>query len=59
VKPSAARPVPHDNQLRPATPREMKSAELFGTSREIRILHDNNEVYTLRRTSTGKLLLTK
>lgn len=34
------------------------SAELFGNLREIVILHDG-EVYRLRITSNGKLILTK
>lgn len=34
------------------------SAELFGSLREIVILHDGKE-YTLRITSNGKLILTK
>ena len=38
--------------------REITSAELLGNSREIRIRHAD-EVYTLRQTSKGKLILTK
>ena len=38
--------------------REITSAELLGTGREIRILHAD-EVYTLRQTNKGKLILTK
>lgn len=37
---------------------EISSAELFGGSREIQIRHAG-EIYTLRRTSKGKLILTK
>lgn len=38
--------------------REIASVELFGGGREIHIRHAD-EVYTLRRTSKGKLILTK
>jgi hemin uptake protein HemP len=38
--------------------REISSADLFGGNREIQIRHAN-EVYTLRQTSKGKLILTK
>lgn len=38
--------------------REIASSELFGESREIQICHEG-ETYTLRRTSKGKLILTK
>jgi hemin uptake protein HemP len=38
--------------------REVTSTELFGDSREINIRHAD-EVYTLRRTNKGKLILTK
>lgn len=38
--------------------REINSTELFGDSREIHIRHAD-EVYTLRQTSKGKLILTK
>jgi hemin uptake protein HemP len=44
---------------RPASrTREITSAELLGSHREIRIRHAN-EVYRLRVTSKGKLILTK
>jgi hemin uptake protein HemP len=42
----------------PRTRREITSAELFGDSREINIRHAD-EVYTLRQTNKGKLILTK
>jgi hemin uptake protein HemP len=42
----------------PSRKREITSAELLGGAREIRI-HHANEIYTLRRTSKGKLILTK
>jgi hemin uptake protein HemP len=38
--------------------RQITSTELFGNSRDIQILHAGS-VYTLRRTSKGKLILTK
>ena len=38
--------------------REITSAELFGETREIKIRH-SGEIYTLRRTNKGKLILTK
>ncbi len=38
--------------------REITSAELFAGGREIHIRHAD-EVYTLRQTSKGKLILTK
>lgn len=38
--------------------REVTSAELLGGGREIHIRH-GGEIYTLRRTSNGKLILTK
>jgi len=43
----------------PARPRrEIASSELFAGGREIHIRHAD-EVYTLRQTSKGKLILTK
>jgi hemin uptake protein HemP len=41
-----------------APAREISSGELLRGSREIRIRHANH-TYTLRHTSTGKLILTK
>lgn len=38
--------------------REITSEELFGGSRELHIRHAD-EIYTLRRTNKGKLILTK
>ncbi len=38
--------------------REITSAELFAGGREIHIRHAD-EIYTLRQTSKGKLILTK
>jgi hemin uptake protein HemP len=43
--------------LRPRR-REISSAELFGDGREIQIRHAD-EIYTLRQTNKGKLILTK
>ena len=45
-----------DRVLRPR--REVSSAELLGGGREIYIRHAG-EIYTLRQTSNGKLILTK
>lgn len=49
-------------QLQPPTPaptaRRIRSYELFGGSREVRIDHDGVE-YRLTRTRQGKLILTK
>jgi hemin uptake protein HemP len=41
-----------------AARREIESMQLFGGSKELLIRHDG-EYYTLRRTSKGKLILTK
>jgi hemin uptake protein HemP len=38
--------------------REITSAELFGSGRKLHIRHAD-EVYTLRQTNKGKLILTK
>lgn len=43
--------------LRPRR-REITSAELLGDDREIQIRHAD-EIYTLRQTNKGKLILTK
>jgi hemin uptake protein HemP len=40
------------------TRREITSAELFSGGREIHIRHAD-EIYTLRQTNKGKLILTK
>ena len=42
----------------PKPPREITSAELFSTGRELIILH-NGERYCLRLTANNKLILTK
>lgn len=49
---------PASQDLRPGAPREIGSEELLGNSRSVRIRH-GGEVYTLQRTSNGKLILTK
>ncbi|MGE0118958.1 MAG: hemin uptake protein HemP [Dongiaceae bacterium] len=41
-----------------ATIRHVRSAELFGASREVVIQHDHH-VYRLKQTSRGGLILTK
>ena len=53
-----AQPEPETRQQAPRARREITSAELFGDGREIFILHAD-EVYTLRQTNKGKLILTK
>jgi hemin uptake protein HemP len=45
-------------ERRPAVPREIGSEELLGNCGSVHIRH-GCEVYTLRRTSNGKLILTK
>ena len=53
---AAAKPEP---QLRALAPRRMTSTrELLGGGNEVQIEH-NGEIYTLRQTSKGKLILTK
>jgi len=54
-----ARP-PDAGASRPAaaTPLELSSTQLFGGAQAVVIRHDG-ERYTLRRTSKGKLILTK
>ncbi len=49
------RPV---GEKRHAEPVEIALADLMGTARELHIRH-GDDVYTLRLTSNGKLLLTK
>jgi hemin uptake protein HemP len=47
------------DQLRAIVPRRMTSTrELLGGGSEVQIEH-NGEIYTLRQTSKGKLILTK
>jgi hemin uptake protein HemP len=48
-----------EQQLRALAPRRMTSTrELLGGGTEVQIEH-NGEIYTLRQTSKGKLILTK
>ena len=42
----------------PGSSRRLSSEELFGTEQEVEIKHGDS-VYRLRRTSMGKLILTK
>lgn len=42
----------------PTTPRRLNAEDLFAGSKEVLIVH-GGEVYTLRITSKGRLLLTK
>ena len=53
-------PVAAENKggLQPRVRREITSSELFAGGRELHIRHAD-EVYTLRQTSKGKLILTK
>ena len=44
--------------LQPRVRREITSSELFAGGRELHI-HHADEVYTLRQTNKGKLILTK
>jgi hemin uptake protein HemP len=44
--------------VRPAAPPRLRSPDLFGSAVEIEIEHDA-QVYRLRKTSLGKLILTK
>jgi hemin uptake protein HemP len=54
--PSAPAAPARDGAPRPR--REIASSELFAGGREIHIRHAD-EIYTLRQTSKGKLILTK
>lgn len=42
----------------PPPPRRLPSQQLFGSHRELEILHQG-QIYRLRLTSQGKLILTK
>jgi hemin uptake protein HemP len=58
-KDAGQKPFPGQTAQAPAAPRrEITSVELLGGAREIRIRHAE-EIYTLRQTSKGKLILTK
>jgi hemin uptake protein HemP len=51
--------APDETLVRPANARRMTSTrELLGGGNEVQIEH-NGEIYTLRQTSKGKLILTK
>jgi hemin uptake protein HemP len=50
-------PAPHVESA-DATVRRIDSRELLGTAAEIEIAH-RSQIYRLRRTSQGKLILTK
>ena len=53
-KPAAATLAPRNDAQR----RQVRSTDLFGNCREVLIEHAG-EFYSLRRTSKGKLILTK
>lgn len=55
IRPAAA---PTDARSRAAVRRQVRSDDLFGGCREVLIEH-SGEVYSLRHTSKGKLILTK
>lgn len=52
------RPAPADTRPAPADTRTVTSAELFADAREVVIDH-LGQIYRLRHTSNGKLILTK
>ena len=43
----------------PGTTARLSSRQLLGESGEVEIEHDDGAIYRLRRTSLGKLILTK
>ncbi|WP_083748655.1 hemin uptake protein HemP [Pelomonas sp. KK5] len=49
---------PAGSETPPATPRRWNSQTLFGLDREVEIEHAG-QLYRLRQTSLGKLILTK
>lgn len=57
---NAPQPASHVARASPAQPggRSVSSTELLGAGRELTIEH-NGEIYSLRLTSKGKLILTK
>jgi hemin uptake protein HemP len=55
---SPAAPAPAQAVVQSSRRREITSAELFAGGREINIRHAD-EIYTLRQTNKGKLILTK
>jgi hemin uptake protein HemP len=58
VKIPGGAPAQGEKPMEPRSRREITSAELFAGGREIHIRHAE-EIYTLRQTSKGKLILTK
>lgn len=56
--PSSGRSAPAPRPPAPSAPRRLRSQDLFGGGREVRIEHDGVE-YRLRRTRHEKLILTK
>ena len=55
---SPARPARDGNASPTVKPGELLSAQLFGSAQAV-VIHHSGERYTLRRTSKGKLILTK
>lgn len=55
---SAPHAVPHTRTAEGDSRSPLNSRELLGTNREIAIRH-HDEIYRLRRTRQGKLILTK
>lgn len=51
-------PAPPFVVRRPASPRRIEAQSLFGDAVEVEIVHED-EVYRLRRTRNGRLLLNK
>ena len=51
-------PILRESEPRPADGRVLRSEELFGAAREIRIRHNGQE-YRLQVTRNGKLILIK
>ena len=50
--------APRQGSVLPSAFRQLSSGELFGTTREVRIVHRGVE-YRLSQTRQGKLILTK
>lgn len=55
---TAARPCDDMASRATSRPLELQSTQLFGSAQAI-VIHHDGERYTLRRTSKGKLILTK
>jgi hemin uptake protein HemP len=58
TRPPGGQPFAGTTATTASARREITSAELFAGRREINIRH-GDEIYTLRQTSKGKLILTK